>query len=108
MVFAVSDHVTPDGAGRVSVLDAASGRLLRIVPVGQGEHALTVHERTDRVFVTNTADASVSLLDARSGQILRTIPLGLIPTAIAMNERTDRVFLLTEAPGFPPMGQTGH
>jgi DNA-binding beta-propeller fold protein YncE len=35
-VFAVSDHVGPDGAGRVSVLDASSGQVLRTVAVGQG------------------------------------------------------------------------
>ena len=68
--------------------------------MGQGEHALAVHEGSGRVFVTKASDASVSLLDARSGRVLRTIPLGFIPSGIAVDERTDRVFLLSEAPGF--------
>src|ERR687885_2797218 len=83
-VFAVSDHVTPDGAGRVSVLDARSGQVLRTVAVGQGEHALAVHERTSRVFVTNAGDDSVSILDARSGRVLRTTSVGQGPLAVAV------------------------
>jgi YVTN family beta-propeller protein len=105
-VFVASDDVTWDDAGRVSVLDATSGRLLRTVTVGRGTHLLAVHERTGRVFVTNGADASVSLLDARSGRVLRTIPLGFIPSGIAVDERTDRVFLLTGAPSFQPYPTT--
>jgi YVTN family beta-propeller protein len=69
-------------------------------------HALAVHERSGRVFVTNASDASVSVLDARSGRVLRTIPLGFIPTGIAVDERTDRVFLLTGAPSAQPYPTT--
>jgi DNA-binding beta-propeller fold protein YncE len=43
-------------------VDAQSGQLLRTVGVGQGEHALAVHDRAGRVFVTNAGDASVSVL----------------------------------------------
>jgi YVTN family beta-propeller protein len=39
-VFVVSDHVTLDDAGRVSVLDAISGRRRRTVVVGRGAHLL--------------------------------------------------------------------
>src|SRR5438067_1266878 len=74
----------------------------RSVAVGRGAHALAVHERTGRVFVTNALDDSLSLLDARSGRVLRTIPLGFTPTALAVDEHTDRVFFLAEAPGFQP------
>jgi YVTN family beta-propeller protein len=96
-VFAVSDHVTPDGAGRVSVLDAASGRLLRTVAVGQGPHTLAVHEHTGRVFVANQVDASVSLLDASSGQVLRTVAVGQGEHALAVDERAGRVFVTNAA-----------
>src|SRR5690242_5060262 len=54
-VFVVSDDLitlsgigssqpTVVGTGHVSVLDAASGRRLRTVAVGQGTHTLAVHE----------------------------------------------------------------
>jgi YVTN family beta-propeller protein len=92
-VFAVSDDVTPDGAGRVSVLDASSGRLLRTVAVGQGPHTLAMHEHTGRVFVTNQVDASVSLLDIHSGRLLRTVIVGQGEHALAVDERAGRVFV---------------
>jgi len=41
----------PVGAGSVSVLDAASGRLLRTIPVGVDPHGLAVDERTGHVIV---------------------------------------------------------
>src|ERR687887_75200 len=60
-VFAVSDRVTPDGAGRVfvtnagddsvSVLDARSGRVLRTISVGQSPLAVAVVESLQHVFV---------------------------------------------------------
>jgi YVTN family beta-propeller protein len=96
-VFAVSNYVTPDGAGRVSVLDASSGRLLRTVAVGQGLHALAVDERSGRVFVTNQVEASVSLLDASSGRLLRTVAVGQGQHALAVDERAGRVFVTSAA-----------
>jgi YVTN family beta-propeller protein len=92
-VFAVSNYVTPDGAGRVSVLDASSGRLLRTVAVGQGQHALAVDERAGRVFVTNAVGDSVSVLDARSGQVLRTTSVGQGPLAVAVVASLQRIFV---------------
>jgi YVTN family beta-propeller protein len=61
--------------------------------VGQGAHALTVHERAGRVFVTNAGDASVSVLDARSGHVLRTISVGQSPLAVAVVASLQHVFV---------------
>ncbi len=41
----------PVGAGSVSVLDAASGQVLRTIPVGVDPHGLAVDERTGHVIV---------------------------------------------------------
>src|ERR671939_179988 len=88
------------GSNTVSMLDAASGTVLATiavaphpntlavattagrvvaVAVGRGTHALALHERTGRVFVTNASDASVSVLDVHSGRVLRTVPLEFVP-----------------------------
>jgi YVTN family beta-propeller protein len=109
-IFAVSDRVTPDGAGRVSVLDATSGRQLRTVAVGRGPHTLAVHEHTGRVFVTNQVDASVSLLDARSGRLLRTVAVGQGPHALAVHKRAARVFVTNAGDGSVSVldARTGH
>ena len=55
LVFVVSQRIaedgTPRGPGAVSVLDAASGRLLRTVPIGGIPNAVAVDERTEHLVV---------------------------------------------------------
>ncbi len=48
---AYTSGYAPVGAGSVSVLDAASGQLLRTIPVGVDPHGLAVDERTGHVIV---------------------------------------------------------
>lgn len=82
-----------DTYSTVSLLDAASGRVLRTVAVGQGLTTLAVDERSNRVFGINGIDATVSMLDARSGTVLRTVPVHRVPLALAVDERTEHVFV---------------
>jgi DNA-binding beta-propeller fold protein YncE len=63
----VASSVTP--SGRMDVLDAGTGRLLRTVAVSRGSHALAVNERSGHVFVANSygtpaGDGSMSRLVA--------------------------------------------
>ena len=99
--------------GSVSVLDAATGKLLRTVHVGPGPLALAVAESTNRVFVLNSnADvhyvtlgpSSVSVLDATTGTLLRTVPIPLArgwpggagPYVAAVDERAERVVMAND------------
>jgi YVTN family beta-propeller protein len=80
----------------VSMLDARTGRLLRVVPVIPGPSHLAVDERAARVFVAsagqNTIMGSVSTLDAASGTVLRTVTVGNGVPMLAVNERAGRLF----------------
>ncbi len=58
--------------GRTVLLDAASGRVLRVLGIGVGPGGLAVDERSGRAFM-DTADG-VSVLDGATGRVLRTIP----------------------------------
>ncbi len=83
-VMAVDDHggrvfVLDNGLGAaingtVSVLDAASGRLVRRVVVGPEPTAVSVDEQTGRAFVTSSN--SISVIDTRRLTLLRTITIG--------------------------------
>ncbi len=53
---------------KVRVLDARTGRLVRVVRVGRGPQALAVDERLARVFVANLGDGTVSIFDERGTQ----------------------------------------
>ncbi len=81
----------------VSVLDTATGAVVRTVDVGQAvgaaqPTALTLDARAGRVFVA-AQDNSVTTLDARTGAVLRTVGLASSPSDITADARTARVFV---------------
>jgi Binding-protein-dependent transport system inner membrane component len=89
--------------GNVSVLDAASGRLLRTVAIGPpvvgGFPNLVISQRLGRVFVSTAGSpgvrrttgregyGSLHMLHGRSGTIVRTWPVGWLPGPRAVDER---------------------
>jgi DNA-binding beta-propeller fold protein YncE len=86
-------------AGLLSVLDTASGKLIRRPQVGSGPSAIAVDPRTGRVFVACAGDDTVWVLDARSGALVRTITLDVAPTALAVDARRGRVYVASAATG---------
>lgn len=98
----------PTGTGRVALLDARSGRLLRTTPVAGTLAGIAVAERADHVFVLSATGAGqgiISMLDAASGRVLYTTPLGRYPQGVTVVERTGRVVVTTDAR--PDLGATG-
>jgi hypothetical protein len=102
--------------GRVSVLDTATGTIVRTVvvpafPTAVAMGAAPRHSATGaRVFVAGysaNGRGCVYMLDARSGRILRTVvvyrdPSGAAPTAVVglvVDEQTDRAFVAGYLPG---------
>jgi DNA-binding beta-propeller fold protein YncE len=80
------------GTGSVSVLDEASGAVLRSVAAGQNPTAVTVDESTARVFVIK--NDGVGVLDARTGTLLRTVPVSIISSpTVTIDERRGRAFV---------------
>ncbi len=97
----------PAGHGSVSMLDAATGRLLKTVPLGLlsylwwfGVPAVAVlDERSGHVFLLNSGEpdyntplgpANVLMLDASTGTVRHVTALApsVIPVALALDERT--------------------
>ena len=98
----------PTGPGRVSMLDARSGALLRTITVGGDPSAMAIDTRAGRVFVASVGRVdpmrqdlplergSISVLDARTGALLRTVSVGVAPRAIVVDEQTGRAFVLCD------------
>lgn len=111
----------PGGRGRVVMLDAATGAVLRTTLVGTVPSvvnfvtgsadisALAVDEQTGRVFVANQPGpapgfglthpprrppGSVSVLDAATGALVRTTPVGIFPVALADDAPAGRAFVV--------------
>jgi YVTN family beta-propeller protein len=67
-------YVTNQHEDSVSVIDAASLKLLRTLPGFAYPEGIAAHG--DRVYVVNWMDDNVQVLDAASGQKLKTIATG--------------------------------
>jgi len=83
------------GGNSVSVLDAATDTLLRIVPVGRQPNAIAVDEGTGLVFVANGGGHTVSVLDAASGAFRRAVAVGANPYALTVGMTARRVFVIS-------------
>jgi len=117
------------GGGSVSVLDAATGALLRTLPVGPtpltiagpgtspgGRQALAVDSTNGRVYVA--VPAAVLVLDGATGVVRRTItvrggvtPNVTAPSIIALGRQTRRLYVAdsgdTMMPFVPLSGVSG-
>jgi hypothetical protein len=94
----------------VTMLDAASGAVLRTTALGHHPRALVVDAADARVLTLNSRvvaprrghlpprrgdlPGTVSVLDAGSGALLRTVPVGAGPLALAVDERTHHAFVM--------------
>lgn len=83
--------------GRMSVLDAANGALLRTASVGAHPASLALDQRTRHVFVVN--GDGLSVLDAATGAVLHVSPLvGSGSGYTAVDEQAGRVFVSSYEP----------
>jgi DNA-binding beta-propeller fold protein YncE len=95
----------PTGRGRISMIDAVSGALLRTVATGVAPIALAVDEQTGRLFVASAGAADlqgdylggggITILDSRTAAVLRTVPAAQRPRVLAVDARSAQLFVAT-------------
>lgn len=86
--------------GRLHLIDAASGLVVRSAAVGPLPALLAVADRTGRLIIghsgynngTVSGTGNVSILDEANGRVLRSFDAE--PWALAMDEATNRVFIV--------------
>lgn len=78
----------------VSVLDTATGALVRTVSVGASFAFFAIDRPTGHVFLGSGGDGTISMLDAHTGRVMRTVtdPDNDV-RRLAVDERTNRVFV---------------
>jgi DNA-binding beta-propeller fold protein YncE len=104
-------------AVRLSILDATTGRLVRVVRLrpprqtGSGFSVgppLAVDARTNQLYVSAFDRSGIDVFDASSGRLLRSVALphfapaqgvNLFGSAILVNERLDRVYVTNTTQG---------
>ncbi len=89
--------VTNAGSNTVSMVDTASGTILRTIAVGSAPTSMTVDSRRGRAFVLNSGAASMSALDTTTGRVLYTVPVRVFYQSgmdVAVDPQTGHVFIV--------------
>jgi YVTN family beta-propeller protein len=76
--------VTDQIANTVVRVDAVSGRVIGLIPVGREPIGIAVGD--DGVWVANAADDTVSRIDPATGRVAKTFDVGDHPSQVAVGE----------------------
>ena len=87
--------VTNEKSNNVTVIDAASQKVLATIPVGERPRGIAVGRDGRRVFVANSNSNNVSVIDAKSLQVIDTLPAGIDPEGITL-DRSGRLYAVNE------------
>ncbi len=80
----------------VSMLDLATGALLKTVGVGPTPSGLGLSTTARSVLVTNAADGTLTVLDAHSGTRLQTVAVGRFPHAVVVDQQAGLAAIPTD------------
>jgi len=83
------------GPGGVNMLDAASGRYLRTIPMGVTPSAIAGDARTERAFVVDPGSNTVFMLDTRSGAVVGARSMLVTPASVTVDATDDQAFVTT-------------
>lgn len=93
-------------ASGLSMLDAATGAVLKRIDVGEFPTAVLVDAQRGRAFVTHRdvvnssgdpiGNGSLSVLDTTSGTVLDTVPVGWGPAALALDASTGQLLVANQ------------
>src|SRR3989454_11557840 len=77
--------VTNEKSDDVTVIDAATRKVVTTIPVGKRPRGVAVSPDGRRVYVTNSNSDSLSVIDTKSLAVLRTVPAGPPPPGVRVN-----------------------
>ena len=83
----------------VQVVDLASGKTLKKIPVGHFPKAVAVNPNLNRIFVANYGSNSLSVIDGAADSVIASIPVGASPRAVAVKKRGARVYVANSGDG---------
>lgn len=85
--------------GSLSVVDIATQRVVKEIPLGRHPESMALSRDGSRLFVINANDDTISIVDTSRGEVVRTIDLplqagfGASPSAIAVSPLDGRIFV---------------
>jgi len=93
--------------GVISILDARSGAVQRVMTLGPWVRPGVVDQQTGAILAltgggTTPALTGLQVLDGRTGTLLHTFPAGYDPTAVGIDSQTKRVVIVNRAGSMQP------
>jgi YVTN family beta-propeller protein len=87
--------------GSLSVLNADTGAVIKVVPTGQGALSVAYNPARNQVYVANRMAGTLSVIDGRTYAVTASPAIGTLPQTIALNRAGDRVYVTNKARGLP-------
>ncbi len=91
-------YVLCQGANEVRVLNAANGRVLRVIPVGHEPRGFSLSPDGKRLLVANSWDDTVTVADTNTGQVMATWAAGYEPSSV-MEDRAGKSLFVADRIG---------
>ncbi len=92
--------VANQGNGDVTVLDAATGKLLQTIPTGKGALGINFSPAKNWIYVANRGDGTVTIIDAATYKVVSTLETGSHPNTVAV-DRKGNAFVTNKAKSGP-------
>ena len=78
-------YVVCQDSDEVRVIEAASGKVVKSVPVGHMPRGIAITGGGDTLYVTNAWSDKVSVVDANKFEVVKTFPAGFEPSGVALD-----------------------
>jgi YVTN family beta-propeller protein len=82
-------YVALGRANKVAVVDAETGHLQRVIPVGARPCGIALNEDGTKLYTANGESNDVSVVSTIMEKVIKTIPAGKGPWGIAITPQTD-------------------
>ncbi|MBI5622432.1 MAG: PQQ-binding-like beta-propeller repeat protein [Elusimicrobia bacterium] len=86
-------YVALYGSHQVAVVETATARVLKKIPVGFYPLSVAANPNLNRVYVANYGSDSVSVIDGAADAVIANVPVGSKPRAVAVKRRGGRVYV---------------
>jgi len=96
MAFSKDGHelyVVCQDSDEVRVVDIASGKVSRKIPVGHVPRGIGLSPDGRRLYVTNAWSDTVSVIDSASWEVVETLPTGFEPAGVAVDAKGDFLYV---------------
>ena len=93
-----NDAIEKPATSGITVIDAATLRVVARIPTGKGHHEIAFDEN-QKVYVTNQGDGTVSIISAQNLSKLQDVPAGKEPVALAYSARGKSMYVVSRSDG---------